>query len=72
MSSSSRKVRQHFRWTFHNLIAHLISEILHLVGASGLSSKVHDLTVPKELDLVILEEELKDNIEDILNPERDD
>ena len=73
MSKFTLKVRQHFRWTFHNLIAHPLSEIFHLFGASDLSNKIHDSTLPKKLDLVTLEkEDLKNNIEDILNPERDD
>lgn len=73
MSKFHLKVRQHFRWTFHNLVAHPLSEIAHLLGASSLSAKIHDSTLPKKLNTVTLEEEnLKNNIEDILNPERDD
>jgi hypothetical protein len=73
MSKFAFKIRQHFRWTFHNLVAHPLSEIFHLIGASDLSNKIHDSTVPEKLDLVTLEEQdLENNIKDVLNPERDD
>ena len=73
MSKFSNRLRQHFRWTFHNIVAHPLSEIAHLLGASSLSTTIHDSTLPKKLDIVTLEkEDLKNNIEDILNPERDD
>ena len=73
MSKFSNRLRQHFRWTFHNIVAHPLSEIAHLLGASSLSATIHDSTLPKKLDIVTLEkEDLKNNIEDILNPERDD
>lgn len=33
-------------WTVHNLVAHPLSEILHLLGFEDLSNAVHDGTVP--------------------------
>lgn len=73
MSKFHFKVRQHFRWTLHNLVAHPLMEIFHLIGAKNLSDKIHDSTVPKKLNLVTLEEQdLENNIKDVLNPERDD
>lgn len=33
-------------WTIHNLIAHPLSEILHLLGFGDLGDRVHDATVP--------------------------
>jgi hypothetical protein len=64
------KARNHFRFTLHNIVAHPLMEILHLLGATNLSKKVHDSTLPK----VLLPEalEVQENISLILNPERDD
>lgn len=53
-----------FKWTIHNVIAHPLSEIAHLIGVSALSEKIHDCTIP--------DNDLQENISDILNPERDD
>lgn len=39
--------KEHFRWTFHNLIAHPFSEIVYLVGLERLSNWVHDKSIPK-------------------------
>jgi hypothetical protein len=36
----------HLQWAPHNLLAHPLSELLHLVGLSRLSSWVHDVTIP--------------------------
>ena len=58
------KLPKKFKWTIHNVIAHPLSEIAHLVGASVLSEKIHDCTIP--------DNDLQENISDILNPERDD
>ena len=35
-----------FAYTIHNLIAHPLMEILHLIGMSELGDKVHDMTLP--------------------------
>ena len=35
-----------FNYTIHNLIAHPIMEVLHLVGLSELGNKLHDATLP--------------------------
>lgn len=35
-----------FSWTLHNLIAHPLSEVAHLVGLRRLSNWLHDVTVP--------------------------
>ena len=37
-----------FRWSFHNLIAHPLSEIAHLAGFGRLSDWIHDSTVPED------------------------
>ena len=58
------KLPKKFKWTIHNVIAHPLSEIAHLIGASVLSEKIHDCTIP--------DNDLQENISDILNPERDD
>lgn len=39
--------KQHFRWTFHNIIGHPISEIIYLLGFKKLSNKIHEVTIPK-------------------------
>lgn len=36
----------HLQWAPHNLLAHPLSELLHLVGLSRLSNWVHDVTIP--------------------------
>jgi hypothetical protein len=41
------KSKDHFRWSFHNLIAHPASEIAWLLGFKKLSDEIHDKTVPK-------------------------
>ena len=35
-----------FNYTIHNLIAHPLMEILHLVGLTEWGDKVHDATLP--------------------------
>lgn len=35
-----------FSWTLHNIVAHPLSEILHLLGAKKASNWVHDVTIP--------------------------
>lgn len=35
-----------FHWTIHNVIAHPIHEVLHLVGLPTLADRVHDATIP--------------------------
>jgi hypothetical protein len=42
------RIKDHFSWTFHNLVAHPASEILHLVGLSKASEWLHDTTIPKK------------------------
>jgi hypothetical protein len=36
----------YFKYTVHNLIAHPLMEILHLIGLSSWGDKVHDYTLP--------------------------
>ena len=35
-----------FNYTIHNMVAHPIMEILHLVGLSEWGDKIHDATLP--------------------------
>ena len=37
----------YFKWSIHNVIAHPIMEILHLIGLSSLGDKLHDFTIPE-------------------------
>jgi len=41
------KSKEHFKWSFHNLIAHPLSEIAYLVGLKKLSDSIHDNSIPK-------------------------
>jgi len=43
------KVGKHFKWTFHNIVGHPISEIAYLLGFKKLSYKIHNNTIPKEV-----------------------
>jgi len=40
----------YFKWTIHNLIAHPLMELLHLVGLGELGGKIHDATLPLSHD----------------------
>jgi hypothetical protein len=37
---------EHFRWTIHNLVAHPLGEVLHLIGFTEIGNRIHDATVP--------------------------
>lgn len=39
--------REHFKWSFHNLIGHPLSEVAYLVGLKRLSHWIHNQTIPK-------------------------
>ena len=41
-------LNKHFAWTFHNLIAHPLSEVVHLVGFSKFSVWIHDASTPPD------------------------
>lgn len=38
---------ERYRWSLHNLVAHPLSEIVHLIGYTDLGNKIHDCTIPK-------------------------
>jgi len=40
-----------FNYTIHNLIAHPIMELLHLIGLTDLGNKIHDCTLPLQEDV---------------------
>lgn len=42
------KFKTRFLWSFHNLIAHPLSEIAWLVGLVKLSNWIHDASVPNQ------------------------
>ena len=50
-----------YKWTIHNLIAHPLSEIVHLLGNTDIANKIHDYTIPDDQE-----------VKRILDPERDD
>jgi hypothetical protein len=37
-----------FEYTIHNIIAHPLMEVLHLLGFNELGNKIHDITLPKK------------------------
>lgn len=41
-------MKRKFEYTIHNLIAHPLMEILHLIGLTKLGNKIHDNTLPKK------------------------
>lgn len=40
-------MKKKFEYTIHNIIAHPLMEIFHLVGLTQLGNKIHDKTLPK-------------------------
>ena len=42
-----KKFKGRFNYTIHNLVAHPLMEILHLLGQTELGNKIHDATLPK-------------------------
>lgn len=61
MKKIINKLPKKYRWTIHNLIAHPLMEIVHILGATELGNKIHDITAPSDEEL-----------NSILNPERND
>ena len=41
-------MKNKYSYTFHNIIAHPLMEILHLIGFTKLGDRIHDATLPKE------------------------
>ena len=41
-------MKNYFKYTLHNLIAHPVMEILHLLGFTELGNKIHDMTLPND------------------------
>ncbi len=37
-------------WTFHNIVAHPLMQVLRLVGCNKAGRWVHDATIPKDID----------------------
>lgn len=38
-----------YKWTIHNVVAHPLSEVFHLLGYSQLGNKIHDITIPEHV-----------------------
>ena len=36
-----------FKWSLHNIVAHPLSELMHLAGFARASDWIHDATVPE-------------------------
>ena len=41
-------MRNKFKYTFHNVIAHPLMEIFHLLGFEQLAIWIHDASLPKD------------------------
>ena len=41
-----RAAKRHFRWSFHNIVAHPASEIAWILGLRALSDWLHDASIP--------------------------
>ena len=65
MKKFINKLPERFKWAIHNVIAHPLMEITYQLGFVNLSEKIHDSTLPTE-------DQLQENIDSIMNPERDD
>ena len=39
--------KSRFEYTIHNMVAHPLMELLHLVGFTDLGNRLHDATLPK-------------------------
>ena len=40
------RLPERFHWTFHNLIAHPLSEVLFQLGFEALGNDLHDWSIP--------------------------
>jgi len=40
------KLPQRFQWTFHNLVAHPVSEVLYQLGFEDAGNRFHDWSIP--------------------------
>ena len=36
-----------FKWSLHNIVAHPLSELVHLIGFERASNWIHDITAPE-------------------------
>ena len=71
MSFSLNKVRQHFQWTIHNIVAHPLMEVLHLVGFTELGDKVHRCTIPRKINIINFQNSsVGEDLKSTSNPER--
>ena len=41
------KIKKHFEYTVHNILAHPLMELLHLFGFTKIGNALHDYTLPK-------------------------
>lgn len=48
MQNFIKKLPEKYKYTIHNLIAHPMMEIFHLLGMSEISEKIHNITLPIE------------------------
>ena len=40
------KLKEHFKWSIHNLLGHPLSELAYLLGFKKMSDWIHDVTTP--------------------------
>ena len=43
-----KRIKKHFAYSIHNLIAHPLMELLHLFGFTKIGDALHDYTLPKQ------------------------
>ena len=50
MSKTINNLPQKYKWTIHNIIAHPLMELAHLLGNPQLSEFIHDSTIPNNIN----------------------
>ena len=51
MEKTINNLPQKYKWTIHNVIAHPLMELAHLLGNSQLSEFIHDSTIPNDANV---------------------
>jgi len=47
------KLPERFQWSFHNLVAHPLSEVLYQIGFESLGNRIHDWSIPYQVSVYI-------------------
>jgi len=46
IQSLIQKIPEKYNYTIHNLIAHPLMEVFHVLGYTDLGNKIHEITLP--------------------------